>query len=535
MQNLKNPALMHQLKDAARNGKISRREFIYHATVAGFTVTVASGLWSITAKSEPKSGGTFRWGLHDGHESDSLDPRRIRTHATINLFLTFQGYLTMINGDGTLGPDLAVSWESNEDATQWVFSLATNAHFHSGRRVFAKDVVASLNFHRSPETGSFTNTILQDVIKISTEGDFTVIFELSQSNSSFPWLLTKYNFPICPANNDGSIDWESGDGCGPFKIEESQFGKQFSLSRHEGWHQNGPHFDKVNIIIINDHNVRRDALIEGDIDANSLIEPEHFTSFQQNQKFEIHKIPSSGAITFSMHCDTPPFNDVDVRNALKFAINRNEIIDKITFGSKIKGNDFHHSPALPFWPSEIPQREYDPEQANSLINKAGFEELSIDLSVAEFIYPNAVEICNMYAEHAKEAGINIKVINEPKEDYYSDVQAKKPFSMLSWRVYTTPDEIYTLAYKSKSPWNVSRWENKHFDELLHQSKSELNYERRKEIYHKMAILARDDGGTIIPFFNNFIYANSINIGTPENLAPNLENDGARAASRWWRK
>ena len=93
--------------------------------------------------------------------------------------------------------------------------------------------------------------------------------------------------------------------------------------------------------------------------------------------------------------------------------------------------------------------------------------------------------------------------------------------------------MYTLAYKDDAAWNESRWQNERFNELLLIAKAETNDERRKELYREMATLAKDDGGTVIPFFNNFVYANSTDIGTPENLAPSWENDGARAASRWW--
>jgi peptide/nickel transport system substrate-binding protein len=76
-----------------------------------------------------------------------------------------------------------------------------------------------------------------------------------------------------------------------------------------------------------------------------------------------------------MFCDTAPFDNVDVRNALKLSINREEIIEKIMFGAGTKGNDFHHSPAQPYWPDDIPQRDYDPDQAKSLLKKAGAEGL----------------------------------------------------------------------------------------------------------------------------------------------------------------
>lgn len=139
----------------------------------------------------------------------------------------------------------------------------------------------------------------------------------------------------------------------------------------------------------------------------------------------------------------------------------------------------------------------------------------------------------LYAEQAKAAGITINVVREPNDGYYSDVWLKKPFCLVSWGARPTPDVMYTLAYKDDAAWNESYWQNERFNELLLQAKAELDDTRRAEMYREMAMLARDDGGTLIPFFNNFVYANRANVGTPENLAASWENDGARAASRWW--
>src|SRR5690606_36065924 len=126
---------------------------------------------------------------------------------------------------------------------------------------------------------------------------------------------------------------------------------------------------------------------------------------QRDPNINIFNIPSVGAITLPMLCDTAPFDNVDVRNALKLSMNRDEIIEKIAFGAATKANDFHHSPAQPYWPDDIPQREYDPDQAKSLLTKAGAEGLSVSISTADSVYAGAVDMAVLYAEQAKAAGI----------------------------------------------------------------------------------------------------------------------------------
>jgi peptide/nickel transport system substrate-binding protein len=525
--------LLDRLAMAAREGKISRRSFLHYAGVAGVTATAATGLWTKSAAAQPQRGGTFRWGVHDGNSSDTHDPGTYVTRQMIFLAHTHRSYLTMITPENGLGPDLATAWEASPDAKVWTFSLNENASFHSGKKCTSQDVVDSLNHHRGDASTSAAKALLSDVTDIQADGDYTVVISLARGNADLPWLMTDYHFAICPSDGNGGIDWASGDGTGPYKIDSGEFGIQWELSRHDGWHGEGAYFDNVNMIILNDPNARQTALVTGDVDAVSLIELKTLALLERNPNISVDNIPSGGAITMPMHCNTAPFDDVNVRNALKLAIDRDEIIEKISFGAATKANDFHLSPVQPYWPDDIPQREYDPDQAKSLLKKAGHEGLSVNMSVAESVYTGAVDMCVLYAEQAKAAGININVVREPNDGYYSDVWLKKPFSAVSWGARPTPDVMFTLAYKDDAAWNETYWKNERFNELLLQAKGELDDSLRAEMYREMCVLMRDDGGTLLPFFNNWVYARGRGVERPENVAASWSCDGARAASRWW--
>lgn len=525
--------LLDRLTDAARTGRISRRSFMNHAAMAGITASGATGLWTSAASAEPSRGGTFRFGIHDGNSTDTHDPGTYVSRQQIFLAHQYRSYLTLIEADGSLGPDLATGWSANDTASVWTFELNPDATFHSGKPVTAADVVASLDFHRGEKSTSAAKTLLTSVTDIKADGDHTVIITLDGGNADVPWLMTDYHFAVCPADGEGGIDWKSGDGSGPYRIDSGDWGVQFALSRHEGWHLDGAYFDKVVMLILNDPNARQTALVTGDVDAISLVDLKTKALLARNAEIVLESVPSAAAITMPMFCDTAPFNDVNVRNALKLAMNRDEIIEKIAFGEATKGNDFHHSPAMPYWPEGIPQRDYDPDQARSLLKKAGAEGVEVSIHTADSIFSGSVDMCVLYAEQAKSAGINIKVVREPNDGYYSDVWLKKPFTAVSWGARPTPDVMYSLAYKSDAAWNESHWQNERFNKLLLKAKAELNDGLRAEMYREMATLARDDGGTLIPFFNNFVYARRSNVMRGENLAASWELDGARAPSRWW--
>jgi peptide/nickel transport system substrate-binding protein len=529
-----NPELIERMAAEARLGRLSRRSFMQYALAAGVGTAAASGMWSSkVAMAAPKKGGVFRWGIHDGNTSDTHDPGTYVTRQMIFLAHQYRSYLTMINPDNTLGPDLALSWEATPDAKNWTFKIHKGATFHSGKAVTAEDVVASMNHHRGDKTTSAAKALLTGVEDIVADDKYTVTFKLKGGNADLPWLMTDYHLAICPANADGTINWQSGDGCGPYKIDSGQFGVSWKLSRHDGWHGEGAYFDGVEMTILNDPNARQTALVTGDVDSVSLVDLKTLALLKRDPNIVVDNVPSGAAITMPMFCDTAPFNDVNVRNALKLSMDRQEIIDKIAFGAATMGNDFHLAPVQPYFPEDIPQREYDPDQAKSLLKKAGAEGLSVNLSTADSVFSGAVDMCVLYAEQAKKAGININVVREPSDGYYSDVWLKKPFTAVSWGARPTPDVMFTLAYKEDAAWNESRWKNPEFNKLLLEAKAELDQDRRKQMYHDMCLLMRNDGGTIIPFFNNFVFARRKNVQHGPNLAASWACDGARAPSRWW--
>ena len=530
---IKDQMMLDRLAEAARQGKISRRSFMNYSIAAGMSVSAATGLWGTSAKAEPKRGGKYRVAQHDGNTADTLDMGKYQSNFEISLVHTIRSFLTMINADGTLGPDLATEWSATPDAKEWTFKLDPRATFHSGPKVTAADVIASMNYHRGENSTSAAKALLTSVEDIVDNGDNSVTFKMTGPNADLPWLLTDYHLCIVPGNPDGTANWQSGDGSGPYKTVNLEFGVGGTFVRHDGWHGEGAYFDELEYLVINDPNARQTALVTGDVDAASLLENKTLSLLARDPNIAVENVASGQAITMPMHCDVAPFDNPDVRMALKLAINRNELVEKITFGAATVGNDFHHSPAMPYFPADIPQREYDPDKAADLWKKAGMQGQTVTLSTAESITTGAVDAAILYSEHAKAAGIDIKVQREPNDGYWSDVWLVKPWCMVTWGARPTPDVMYTLAYKDDAAWNESHWQNARFNELLLQAKGELDDAKRGAMYAEMGLLARDDGGTVLPYFPNFVYARRKPLSRGENLSPAWQMDGYRHASRWW--
>jgi len=526
--------LLDDLGQDARSGKLSRRDFIRLSMAAGVSVSAASGLWSADVLAQtPQKGGTFRLGVHDGNTSDTHDPGQYQSVGQIQLAHTHRSYLTEITSENGLGPDMADSWEASPDAKVWTFNLNADATFHDGRKFTAKDAIASLNHHRGDDSTSAAKALLSSITDIKADGDNTIVIELDQGFADLPWIMTDYHLTMLPANDDGTIEWESGIGAGPYKIEQHRPGIGTQLVRHDGWHREGAWFDAIDMTVLNDPNARQTALITDEVDAITSVDLKTMGLMGRNPNLVLDNVPSGSAITLPMFCDVAPFDNVDVRLALKHAIDRNEIVEKIMFGTATVGNDYHVSPGMPYAPTDIPQREYDPEKAKFHLEKAGLSSLDVSLSAADSVLPGAVDMCVLYSEQAKAAGININVVREANDGYWSDVWLKKPWVFVKWGARPTPDNMFTLAYKDDAAWNEAHWQNERFNELLLQAKAELDETLRAEMYREMCMIARDDGGTVLPFFANFVYARNKRVAHSGSLSSSWENDGARSCHRWW--
>ena len=525
--------LMDQLADAARMGRVSRRSFMSTAMAAGITATTATGVWTSQAQAQPKSGGTYRCAQHDGNTSDTHDMGVYQSNFDISLVHTHRSFLTMINQDGSLGPDLAKEWSATEDAAEWTFVLQDSATFHSGAKVTANDVVASMNYHRGEDTGSAAKALLATVTDITDNGDNSVTFKLASGNADLPWLLTDYHLCIVPANADGTANWQSGDGSGPYKIEELEFGVGARLSRHDGWHGEGAYFDECEFTVINDPNARQTALITGDADSASLLESKTLGLMARNPDIEIDNVPSGQAITMPMHVDVAPFDVPEVRMALKLAINREELIEKITFGAATIGNDFHHSPAQPYFPgcraAPVRSRPGEVASCERWHGRSDGELLHRRLDHDRCCRRRrALRRARQGCWHHSERG--------PRTERRLLVRrlAREAILHGDLGLASNAGRDVHAGLRSGSRLERIALEEPRFNELLLQAKGELDDAKRGEMYAEMAMLARDDGGTIIPYFPNFVYARRAELFCgARTVSPAWQMDGYRHASRWW--
>jgi peptide/nickel transport system substrate-binding protein len=164
----------------------------------------------------------------------------------------------------------------------------------------------------------------------------------------------------------------------------------------------------------------------------------------------------------------------------------------------------------------------------------GMQHHTFNLHTAEIAFQGANDVASWYREHAKKAGINIKVVQEPNDGYWSNVWMKKEFVMCYWNGRPTEDLMFSVAYAADAPWNDAYWENERFNKLLIQARAELDENKRTIMYAQMQQICKDEGGTIIPMFAQIVEASSAEIAHGP-ISAHMESDGQRNAERWWFK
>ena len=512
---------------------IGRRDFMRNALEAGLTVAAATSLWSTTAAAQPKQGGTLRVGMADGATTDSWDPAVTNTRYMIHMNHVNRNMLTEITSDNKLGPELAKSWEASEDASTWTFELHQGVEFHNGKSFEAQDVVATLNYHRNPETGSAVASLLEPIEDIKADGKNTVTINLKSGNADFPYLMTDYHLCILPADGDGGVLInEVGTGC--YKVNHHESGVRTELTRNpNNWKTDAAYFDEVLFTTINDANSRQTALISGDIDIIDEVDLKTVSLLQRQSDVEIDQAESASYASLPMRMDVPPFDNYDVRMALKYAMNREEWVEKIRFGYAALGNDHPIGSVMPYYANDLEQRSYDPDKAKFHLKKAGMDSLKVDFHVSDAPFAGGVDAASLYQEAARAAGIDINIIRTPTDGYWSDIWNNKPFCLAQWGARPTPDMILSLVYASGAAWNESNFSHERFDKILVEARAELDQARRAELYREMQQIIRDDCGVVVPFFKNYVYARRKNVQHGPGLTGTWPLDGYKALERWW--
>jgi peptide/nickel transport system substrate-binding protein len=525
-------ALDHLLK-LFNQGKINRRQFMKRAGALGISLSILpSILPKKAAAAAPKKGGYFKQAITGGSTTDSLDPATHTSSWNINCEFTLRNCLVEIDHNFSPVPELAESWESSPDAKKWIFNLRKGVEFHDGKTLDAEDVIYSLQHHMGEDSKSAAKPLLDPITNMKADGKNRLIVELNAGNADFPFLMGDYHLAIFKAGTKGA-EFEKGIGTGGYILEQWEPGVTMVARRNPNYFKSGrAHFDKVETLSIVDINARTNALKTGQIHMMERCDPKTLHLFKRMKGIEILATTGTKHYTMPMRCNVKPYDDNNVRLALKYACDREEMVKKILRGYGEVGNDHPIAPVNRYHAENLPQRQYDPDKAKFYMTKAGMLGHEFVLRTAEQAFPGADDAAILYQEQAKRAGIKINVMRVPSDGYWSNTWNKEPFCMCYWSGRPSEDQMFSVAYAGDGPWNDSVWKNDRFDELLLAARSEIDEQKRAQMYAEMQEIVKDDGGVIVAMFAQIVDACSDKIGHGP-ISGHMEADGQRSAERFW--
>lgn len=404
--------------------------------------------------------------------------------------------------EGRPSPDLAVSWESNPEATVWTFRLRPGVTFHNGQPFGAEDVVYTLTRVLDPRLDSPVRSVVAMVERAEVVDPLTVRLVLKEPFADLPLQLTDYRLRIIPRDSGDTIR-TTGIGTGPFRLERFDASGTTVLVANPAYHGGAPRVGRIEVVGIPDGQARLQALLGGQIDFEPGITRQQRTLLERTGRHRVMEVPTGNWRGIVFKVDVPPFNDVRVRRAIRMAVDRQAVLDLVAGGAGVVGCDTPVGPNDQYRLQQVPARDCprDIARARALLAEAGHPNgIAFDLHVAtlEPVWPTLAEA---FQQQVAAAGIRVNIVQVPSDGYWSQIWLRRDAVMTRWN-QRPADAILNEVYRTGSPWNESRQASPQFDAILDAARRELDAGRRAALYREAQQHLAENTGTFVAFHAN---------------------------------
>jgi peptide/nickel transport system substrate-binding protein len=338
---------------------------------------------------------------------------------------------------------------------------------------------------------------------METPDDHTLIFNLREPFADFPMILGTTFGRILPS--DRSEEEISNDpvGTGPFTLDLWEPGSQVILVKNDDyWEEGLPRIDRIVQVQIPEQTGQAAAIVEGQVDIMWDVSPHVISTLEESGQVTIEEIPSPSFQPIGMRSNQEPFDDPRVRLALKYCVDRAAVVDAVTEGHGTEANDHPVPPISPFW-HDTGIKERDIEQAMALLDEAGYSDgVDVTLHTSDE-RTGLVDHATIVQEMAAEAGFRIEIQVHPWDIFVAEYNDTALLFCTNWFGRPTIDETVYQYYHSDGSWNEYDYSNTEMDELLESWRSELDEDRRMEIYAEIQRRLSDEWVPKLPLFSYY--------------------------------
>ena len=418
-------------------------------------------------------------------------------------------------------PWIAEGWEVSEDGTVWTLHLVKNATWHDGTPVTAADVEFTINYIKQHEVSLWMDEVA-DIESVEALDDYTVTIKTSKPIA----YLDTYVFPRLPIipkhiwekieepelyPNDNPV------GNGPFKLAEYKPGEYLRFVANENYWRGKPYIDEIIVKIGLTPDAAFLELKAGKLDI-LVLSPEYVKEAEKDPNLKVILTEDIYFDYIVLNTQKYPLNIKEFRHAIAYAINKQELVDRILLGY---GEPMYSviPPAYKFWHNpNVTKYEYDPEKAKEILDQLGFKDVDgdgwretpegedLELEILTLsIWPPYVRMSDMISKYLKEVGIKAKITAVEWGEESKRLHDRN-FDIATWgyTVAPEPSQFLTLFTNNPPPyWSMGEWVNETYNELFEKQKSLMSLEERREIIHKLQEILAEEL-PIIPIWVGYV-------------------------------
>ncbi|MXQ11400.1 ABC transporter substrate-binding protein [Microvirga makkahensis] len=395
--------------------------------------------------------------------------------------------LTAIDKDLKIIPGLAESWTVSEDGKTYTFKLRSGVKFHDGSSMEATDVVASVRRLLSKDMASPLASRLSAVESTNAIDARTVELKLTEPSAAL--LSSLSGIAIVPRAMEANKDalQKTPVGTGPFKFQEWQPNGYILLTKNEAyWDKGLPKLSGLKFTIVPESATRQVGLANGQYALLPNIDAATALQLKGRPNVKLAETMDLAYTLIGLNVSKPPFDNPKVREAVNYAINRQEIVDAALFGAGVPGGPL--SPALKSWALDVKEfgcYAHDPAKAQALLKEAGVKT-PVAVSMKVLPRQDIKDVAQVVQEQLNKAGFKVELINQEQGQFIQDWRNSNFDMFASINAgQPDPDEYFYRTFRTGGSTNVFKYSDAEIDGLLDRARTLSDQAERKKAYDQV--------------------------------------------------
>jgi len=449
-------------------------------------------------------------------DSSTFDPIKTAQNIDFWVFANVYDVLVRVDKTGTkLEPGLAESWTISDDGLTYTFTMR-DAKFSDGSPITSEDAAYSLTRIRDDE-GSLWSDSYKVIANMETPDPKTLVVTLSEASAPFLSSLAMPGASIISKAGMESLGPEAYAekpiASGAFVVDDWLRGDRVILAKNpEFWEADRVSLDGVEWISIPDDNTRMLKIEAGELDAAIFVPFSRIEQMKENPDLKVHLDPSTREDHLLINHEHGALAKKEVRQALDFAIDKQAVVDAVTFGIGEVAYSYVPKGALYHYADNL-KRPYDPEKAKQMLADAGAEGLTLDYLVNAGDEVDE-QIAVLLQQQLAQAGVTANLIKmDPSQTWDMLVAGDYDVSVMYWtNDILDPDQKTTFVLGHDTNMNyMTRYNNETVKQLVADARVEMDPAKREEMYVELQKTAKDDVNWIDLYYSPYRNVSRSNI------------------------